>query len=128
MRIDKKKLRLLLVDDDLIARIAFRTILEKEGYSVDDAENGIIAINKFQQHKYDVILMDYHMPDMNGATITEEIRLLEGVSRTTIIIGVTAHIDPKVKAVCMKSGMDKVVSKPVDINKINKLLDGFYCG
>lgn len=124
MCVNTGKVRLLLVDDDLISRIGVRAILESAGYVVDDAENGKVAINKFMQYNYTVILMDYNMPYMDGATVTKELRSIEE-NRNLIIVGVTANIDPKVKAICLKSGMNTVISKPVDINKLNKLIHHF---
>ena len=118
--------RLLLVDDDLITRIVFRSTLEKAGFIVDDAENGQIAIDKFKQIKYAVILMDYNMPGLDGAAVTKTIRSIEGNDKKTVIIGVTAHIDPKIKAICLSSGMDTVINKPIDINQISQLVTNLF--
>lgn len=107
--------RVLLVDDDRICRMAHHIPLVEAGYLVDEAENGHQAIEKFVTNKgrYDMILMDYNMPDMNGADITKTLRLLENNKTPTVIIGITSQTDPVVTSACLASGMNEILTKPI---------------
>jgi len=128
MDIKEREKRLLIIDDDLISRFGIRTMLENSGFLVEEAENGQLGIDKFFAKKtyYDVVLVDYNMPDMNGAMVTKELRRIEENSdKNILIIGITANLDPVIKAICMRAGMNSIISKPIDINKIKNLLQNF---
>lgn len=113
-----RQLTILLVDDDAINRFAARTLLEQAGQKIIEAENGKIAIEKMQTQFFDVILMDIHMPVMDGVTATREIREGTTQSKNSPIIGLTASVMKDEKERYLSAGMNAVVAKPMVIKKL----------
>ncbi|MBO9620631.1 MAG: response regulator [Niabella sp.] len=107
--------RVLLVEDNNINAIIASRFMEKWGLEVEHAISGLEAVNRVQQQRYDLILMDLQMPVMDGYTATEQIRALPGSHFHTIpIIALTAsmlsEIQDRIKAV----GMTDCILKPFD--------------
>jgi len=105
--------RLLVAEDNLINQMVAVAILTKAGYVVDTVRNGAEAVRAAASQDYDAILMDCHMPQMNGYQATAAIRLQEGADRHTPIIAVTAAARGEDRERCLQEGMDEYVSKPV---------------
>ena len=97
--------------------------LQAIGYQPDWVSNGLEAIALLKQKEYDVILMDCQMPEMDGYEATRVIRQREGSQRHTIIIGLTAHVMKGDRQKCLDAGMDDYLSKPIDLDKLIKILD-----
>ena len=114
------KLSILLVDDEPVNRFAARTLLEQDGHEVIEAENGQIAIEKINTQAFDVILMDIHMPVMDGVVATRKIR--ENNENKLPIIGLTASVMTDEKEQYIKAGMNAVVEKPIVIKKLIKTI------
>lgn len=109
-----RDLDILLVEDNPVNQKLASTILEKEGHSVVIANNGLEAVNAAKKRKYDVILMDLQMPEMDGFQAVKLIRQLEESNATyTPIIAVTAHAMDGDMQRCLQSGMDGYISKPI---------------
>jgi DNA-binding response OmpR family regulator len=72
-----KKIKVLAVDDNNLMRDSYQEILELNGYIVDTAMNGVIALEKFELDKPDIVIIDYHMPGMNGMELTDKIKNLD---------------------------------------------------
>jgi signal transduction histidine kinase/ActR/RegA family two-component response regulator len=115
-------LSVLLVDDDNINRFVARTLLENVGLKVTEAQNGLTAVNQVEQQVFDLILMDIHMPVMDGITATKMIREREGETHRIPIIGVSASVMSDDKIRYLDSGMDAVVEKPLVIDKLFKTI------
>ena len=113
-----KPYSILLVDDDRINRFAGRSLLEQAGQMVVEAENGQIAVDRSMAEAFDVILMDIHMPVMNGINATLAIRRSNGKCRDTPIIGLTASVMSDEKENYIKAGMNAVVEKPIIAKKL----------
>ncbi|MFN3404410.1 MAG: PAS domain S-box protein [Cytophagaceae bacterium] len=114
---------ILLVDDNQINQFVATEILKKAGCKTDTAENGIAAIEKVKQNKYDLIFMDIQMPQMDGITASQEIsRILK--DQRPPIIAMTAYSMKEDKDKFINSGMDDYVSKPIKpehlINKVKE--------
>lgn len=110
-------LRVLLAEDDKINQILAVKILEKEGFDVTVANNGIEAVEAVRENDYDVVLMDVQMPDMDGYTATKKIRQMEaeGVKNQRIsIIAMTAHASLHDRETSISAGMDSFLSKPMN--------------
>lgn len=120
-----RELSILLVDDDSISRFAARTLLEQAGQKVVEAENGQVAIEKIRLQSFDVILMDVHMPIMDGVSATRAIREGNTKAKHVPIIGVTASVMKGEKDQYLKAGMNAVVGKPIVINKMMKTMKQF---
>jgi PAS domain S-box-containing protein len=105
--------RVLVVDDSPVnQRVAVR-MLEKMGHVVDVADNGVGALAALGRVRYDAVLMDCQMPEMDGFEATRELRRREGSDRHTIVIAMTAGAMAGDQEKCRAAGMDEYLSKPV---------------
>jgi len=96
-----------------------QTRLEQQQHDVIAVKNGLEAITAYQQQPFDLILMDISMPEMDGMEVTRKIRALEKDYPDKItIIALTASIMVDEKKRYIESGMDEVVGKPIDFNKL----------
>ena len=105
--------RLLLAEDNVINQMVAVAILSKAGYQVDAVRNGAQAVLAAVNQRYDAILMDCQMPQMNGYQATAAIRLQEGSTRHTPIIALTAGAREEDRDLCLESGMDEYLAKPL---------------
>ncbi|MEN8171211.1 MAG: ATP-binding protein [Pseudomonadota bacterium] len=112
-------LSVLVAEDVLINRHVVRSLLESEGHTVFEAVNGMEAVTSLQQNDIDVILMDLHMPEMDGITATREIRSLTDPMKAQVpVIALTANILQEETENCRSAGMDGFVMKPFTIEKL----------
>ncbi|MBI5954730.1 MAG: response regulator [Chloroflexi bacterium] len=109
----RQGLRVLLVEDHPVNQKLSVILLQKAGYSVDMAENGLQALERAKKEKYGLILMDVQMPEMDGYDATRAIRQWEGNDRHTPIIAMTASAMKGDRELCLEAGMDDYVSKPL---------------
>ncbi len=111
--VDEK--RILLVEDNEDNRLLVRTYLKKLPYIIDEAENGMIAVDMYRENTYNLILMDVQMPIMDGHEATRTMRVLEaeGGRPVTPIIALTAHAIKEEIDKCMDAGCDTHVGKPI---------------
>jgi CheY-like chemotaxis protein/signal transduction histidine kinase len=122
-KISLKDANILLVEDNLINQKIVLLSLKKTVKSVEVANNGKEALDKFGSAKFDVILMDIQMPIMNGIVTTKKIRSIEKSTNThTPIIAITANALLGDKEECLAAGMDDYISKPFQIETlVNKM-------
>jgi len=112
---DFSEYTLLIAEDDEINREIMSTLLAKTGISVDFAENGKIAVSLFQEHprRYNMILMDVHMPEMDGYEATRTIRAIGSeIAKNIRIIALTADVFKEDIDKCLSAGMDGHIGKP----------------
>ena len=114
---------LLVEDNDLNAEIAM-AILEQSGLVLDRVEDGLACVNKLSEvdaDLYDLILMDIQMPNMNGYEATRRIRQFKNSKKAGIpILAMTANAFEEDKKMAMDAGMNGHVSKPIDVNVLEK--------
>lgn len=114
--IDLKNASILLVEDNLINQKIIQLSLKKIVKTIDVANNGKEALDKFGSNKYDLILMDIQMPVMDGIVATRKIREIESSTGTyTPIIAITANALSGDKEVCIAAGMNDYIAKPFQI-------------
>jgi len=117
-----RKLNILLVEDDELSQKVTTFYLRRFGHEVDIANNGHEAVSRFKKGKYDLILMDIQMPEMDGLQAAREIRKIEidyPEKGHTPIIAITTNPD---KVVIFKAGMDGYTQKPFSFNGLSTLL------
>jgi len=120
----KKKLHILLAEDNLVNQKVAKGLLKKEGHTVVIANNGREAVEKYGVEHFDLILMDVQMPEMDGFEATAQIRAQEqGTSRHIPIIALTAHAMKGYSEKCVAAGMDAYISKPIIIGDFRKILE-----
>ncbi len=120
---EEKGLKILLVEDKPMNRRLATVLLEKLGHQVITAKNGREAFDLFKTQPFDAILMDIHMPVINGLEATERIRIAEKeTGRYTPIIAMTASATKTDREICLKAGMDEYISKPFVTEELDKAL------
>jgi CheY-like chemotaxis protein/HPt (histidine-containing phosphotransfer) domain-containing protein len=125
----KRRLRILVADDNPINQKVTGRILEKLGYLYDAVSNGREAVDCLARVKYDVILMDVQMPEMDGFEATAAIRGREREAGGHVpIVAVTAHALQGDKDRCIEAGMDDYISKPVQPEELVRVLERFLAG
>ncbi len=112
--------RVLIVDDNATNRMVMQTLLEELHIASEVAADGREAIAAWQDQPWDAILMDIHMPEMDGLEATRRIRAREQESQRprTPILAVTASVMSHETQAYMAAGMDAVVPKPVDLDEL----------
>ena len=115
--------RLLLAEDNLVNQKVALRLLEKLDYRVDVVADGLAAVAAWQTGKFDLIIMDCQMPQMDGYAATREIRRLEAGQRHIPIVALTAHAMKGDEEKCRAAGMDEYLSKPIDRAKLDACLD-----
>ena len=128
--IPDRAVRVLLVEDTPMNQRLAQSFLRKAGCETHLAENGKIALEKIQEESYDIVLMDCHMPVMDGFEATREIRrvrseqlVAEGISDRLPIIALTASARVEDRDRCLESGMDDFLTKPYKAADLRRVID-----
>ncbi len=109
-------LRILLAEDNTINQMVAQKIIAKFGYKIDIAKTGLEAVNLTKSQNYDIILMDQHMPEMDGVEATKEIRKF--AKDKPKIFALTASVFKEDRDRCLDAGMNGFLAKPIDINEL----------
>ena len=120
---DNCSLRILLAEDNIVNQMVAMQMLNKLGYRADVAGNGIEVLQNLERQKYDVILMDVLMPEMDGLEATRQIR--QRWPRDPKIIAMTASVLKGDREICLAAGMDGYISKPTKIDELKAVLQSF---
>jgi CheY-like chemotaxis protein len=111
--------RVLLVEDNLVNQRVATLMLRRLGMGADVAENGRQAVEMFRQAPYTLVFMDCQMPEMDGYEAARAIRHLEGSSRRSVIIAMTAEALNGARERCTAAGMDDYICKPVKMDTLS---------
>jgi CheY-like chemotaxis protein/HPt (histidine-containing phosphotransfer) domain-containing protein len=116
---------ILLAEDNLVNQKVARRMLEKLGYRIDVAVDGRTAVEAWKAGNYDLILMDRHMPMLDGCGAAREIRRLEALAgrKPIPIIAFTADAMKGAEKECFDAGMDAYLTKPIDKEKLAAWID-----
>ena len=109
---------ILLVEDTPVNQKVALTMLKHLGFHPDLATNGLEALNALKNRLYDIVLMDIHMPQMDGLQATKVIRQDLPRAAQPYIIAITAYATSFDRAMCMSAGMDDYLSKPITIEDL----------
>ena len=121
---EKRGLEILLVEDKIMNRKLATHILEKKGHRVSTAKNGIEALEMHKAYHFDLILMDIHMPEMDGLEATTIIRAEEEEKGGHIpIIAMTAYAGQEDQDRSLQAGVNYYITKPISANKLYNALD-----
>ncbi len=120
---ERMPLRILVAEDNRVNQKFTLTLLERLGYSADVASNGLEVLEAAQEHRYDVILMDISMPEMDGVQAAEEIRKHLEPAIQPHIVAVTANAMQGDEQRYLDAGMDDYLSKPIAIEAMIAALE-----
>jgi signal transduction histidine kinase/ActR/RegA family two-component response regulator len=122
--LQRRPLRILLAEDNVVNQIVATRILEKNGHSVIRASNGEEALALFSRETFDAILMDVQMPVMDGLMATGKIRERETQTKSHVpVIALTARAMQEDESICIDAGMDAYLSKPLQSEDLLRTLD-----
>ena len=108
-------MKVLIIDDERAIRNSLGEILGDEGYEVDTAEDGLVALQKVEKEKYDVIFCDIKMPGMDG---TEVLAKFMEMGLDAAVVMISGHADIKTAVDCIKLGAFDCIEEPLDMNRI----------
>ena len=118
-------LKALIVEDNRTNAIIMNTFMTSKGFECEVAENGEICLEKLVNNNYDLILMDNHIPIMDGVEATIAIRALTSSKAKIVILGCTADVFKETRERMVGSGVDYVISKPIDETELDDALYRF---
>lgn len=112
-------MKILVAEDDLVNRKVAEKVLQRAGIDFDIVEDGEEAVRAYLNNRYDMILMDVHMPRKDGYEATQEIREHQkSGSREVKIVAMTASVMEEDMQSCLDAGMDDFLSKPINIEAL----------
>jgi CheY-like chemotaxis protein len=120
-------LNILLAEDNLVNQKVALRVLKHLGYVADVVENGLEVIQAIANKSYDLILMDIQMSEMDGLEATKYIRTQELESKLipVIIVAMTANATHDDQDICQRAGMNDYLSKPIEIAKLQNILQHY---
>jgi len=121
--IPNKAYRVLLAEDSETNSYILQAYLKIAGHTVDSASNGVEALKLAETTPYDAILMDISMPEMDGLEATRRLRSSAGENQNTLVIALTAHVQPEIREQCTEAGMNDFLTKPVSRDELLETLD-----
>jgi CheY-like chemotaxis protein len=116
-------LRILVAEDNPLNVMLITFIMERLGYRVDVAGNGLEVIAALQRQPYDVVLMDVQMPEMDGIEATRQIYLRWRAGQRPRIIALTAGVMPEERQACLDAGIEEFLSKPMEPAQLVQALE-----
>lgn len=124
-------LQVLLADDVEVNRELAKAILERYEHRITEAANGREAVDAFSESRFDIVLLDVQMPEMDGLQAAAAIRRLEqerGGGQRTPVVAMTAYAGKDDRDKCLAAGMDDYLSKPIKPAQVIEMLQRYCAG
>jgi PAS domain S-box-containing protein len=115
-------MNVLVAEDNLVNQMVMQRLLQKRHHRITIAGSGRAAVEAFEAQKFDLILMDVQMPELDGLAATQEIRRRESPGLRTPIVALTAHALSGDRERCLAAGMDGYMTKPIDPTELDGVL------
>ncbi len=123
---DKRQVQVLVVDDHPVNRLLQVRQIEQLGAAADTASDGVGALSKLRQKRFDIVVTDCEMPHMDGFELARAIRASDQPLRDVPIIACTAHALPDVDRQCRLAGMNDVLTKPMRLDDLAAVLRKYW--
>lgn len=111
--------RILVVEDDTTIRLSLGDVLHKQGYEVDQAEDGDRALQLFRGRNYDLVMLDLRLPDMNGLDVMKAVR--ESDDQVPVVV-MTAYPEVRTAIASLKAGAYDYINKPFELDDLKELV------
>jgi PAS domain S-box-containing protein len=121
-------LRILIAEDNAINQKVVQRLLQKFGYRSDIVSNGLEALDALKRRGYDLILMDLHMPEMDGLQAASEIQQMFAAGRGPRIVAMTANVLKRDRDACHEAGMQDFLAKPINLDHLYRILSNVNTG
>jgi CheY-like chemotaxis protein len=113
----------LVAEDNVVNQKVVSMLLQKLGVKPDLVGDGSQAIAAVMRNRYDLVLMDVQMPEIDGLAATREIRKSLPLESQPVIFGLTAHATTEYRDICLNAGMNGYLTKPLDPEKLRGLIE-----
>jgi len=117
--------KILHIEDNFENRILIRRLLQAEGFDLIEAENAAEALELLKNHQPDLILMDMNMPDIDGYTLTHQLKNRPELAAIPII-AITANVMKGDREKSMEAGCDGYIEKPIDVDRFIDQVNLFF--
>ena len=115
--------KILLVDDSLLSRLSIKKFLDSSKYSIEEASDGIEALEMIAKEIPDLVILDLLMPNLDGIGVLERLKS-ENINVPVVIV--SADIQNTTKALCFKLGAVDFLNKPLGLEKLSPVLEGIF--
>ena len=119
----QQALTILVAEDHVVNQKFLALVLQRMGHNATFCDNGALAIDALMQQPFDAILMDVHMPVMDGLSATRAIRAMNNGRQATPIIALTADVLEEAREQAIAAGVDTFLTKPVQLGELRQALD-----
>ncbi|SON48984.1 hybrid sensor histidine kinase/response regulator [Vibrio tapetis] len=120
--VDCSGLTVLIVEDNRTNTMIMDAFMRGKGFETTSVTDGVQALNVLEHTEFDMILMDNHMPVMDGVEATKRIRKLTNKNASTLILGCTADVFKETREKMLNSGVDDIIAKPIDETELDDTL------
>lgn len=118
----KHPARILIVEDNEVNQLLMEVILKKMGYKLKKASDGYEAIAYAEERPFDLIFMDFQLPEISGFETTKRILSLPNLKTIPKIVGISANVSQKDRDACIEVGMDDFLPKPFQLGQIEDII------
>jgi signal transduction histidine kinase/CheY-like chemotaxis protein/HPt (histidine-containing phosphotransfer) domain-containing protein len=119
----RSRLRILLVEDSAVNQLVTQWTLKRLGYGLEMTSTVSAALAAWEREPFDLVLLDLHLPDGDGYSLTEQLRARESPGRRVPIVAMTGSADSADRDRCLAAGMDEFLPKPVDLGLLCRVVE-----